>query len=53
MLFDPRYVYFDVDHTLWLGALMLASGHQVDVIPDALDDVIAAYFRLFPPLVRA
>jgi len=53
MLFDPRHLSVDVEDVLWLGALMLASGLEVEVCPDGLDRDMAAYFALFRPLAQA
>jgi hypothetical protein len=53
MLFDPHHAPLDVESALWFGALLLASGHKVDVVPDELDLVMATYFGLFRPVAQA
>jgi hypothetical protein len=52
-LFDSRYLLVDVENALWLGALLLASGHEIEVCPGELDHEMVAYFALFRPLVQA
>jgi hypothetical protein len=53
MLFDPHHELLNVESALWFGALLLASGHEVDVVPDELDLVMATYFGLFRPVAQA
>jgi hypothetical protein len=53
MLFDPHHDLLNVESALWFGALLLASGHEVDVVPAELDLVMATYFGLFRPVAQA
>jgi hypothetical protein len=43
----------DFAGALWTGELLLASGADVDVFPDELDELVAAFFSLFRPTAQA
>ena len=49
--FEPLLA--DFAGALWTGELLLASGAQVDVLPDELDTLLAVFFRLFRPRAQA
>jgi hypothetical protein len=38
---------------VWTGELLLASGVEIDVFPHELDELVAAFFRLFRPTAQA
>jgi hypothetical protein len=43
----------DFYNALWLGELLTAAGHQVDVFPREFDALTTTFFALFRPTVQA
>jgi hypothetical protein len=43
----------DFAGAVWTGELLLASGAEVDVFPEELDELVAAFFAMFRPSAQA